>query len=217
MIYVVSGYRRSGTSVMMAALKASGLPVLSNARLDDFTARHPVIDGYKPTKDLFYEVGRKFYMSPVEMRNFIRRDETAIKIFYDGLPILPAGNYTVIFMQRDPKEIVESLKHVDKYKESFNNHNKLKKMAVHPQKVAPINYPFDVYAEYKPEDVQHCLDIAKARKDIDVIEVQFSDLVENPAKTLNFIRQTPLGRIRVPIDVDKAVAVIDPDWYRCVA
>ena len=208
MIYVVSGYRRSGTSAMMAALSAAGLPVLSNARLDDFLRDQPEIDGYRPVKLGYYEVGRSFYLNPLVMRRFVaEHDGVALKVFYDGLPVLPAGEYTVIFMHRDPQEIIKSLERVDKYKESIRQEKNPKSN----------RYPFDVYAEYRPDDVQHCLEIVRARKDIDVVEVQFRDLVESPVETLNSIKHTPLGRVRVPIDVDKAAEVIDPDWYRCVA
>lgn len=211
---------------MMAALKASGLPLLSNSRLDGFTARHPVIDGYKPTKTLLYEVGRSFYLRPNLMRDLVANDiDLGIKVFYDGLPVLPVGEYTVIFMHRDPGEIAESLLKLEKYKQSFNKdeslgddgHTSLFEIRDVDMGVEANQYPFHVYRKYKPDDVQHCLDIVKQRRDIDVIEVQFSDLIKNPVKTLNFIRKTPCGRIRVPIDVEKAAAVIDPDWYRCVA
>jgi hypothetical protein len=201
MIYVVSGYRRSGTSAMMGVLKASGLPFISNAKTDELVKKQPVINGYKPTKNGYFEVGRNFYSNAQCMRDFVRdQDETAIKIFYDGLPILPAGKYTVIFMQRDSVEIIESLKRFDEYRQTF--------------KQRPVDendsYPFDLYAEYKPADVQHCLDIAKQRNDINVIEVNFKDLIDNPIQVFERLKKNG-----VPIDADNDV--IDPDWYRCVA
>ena len=194
---------------MMSALKASGLSYISNSKLDELIARQSTIDGYKPSKDGVWEVGRQFYCNPTLMRNFVKyQDEIAIKVFYDGLPTLPAGGYTVIFMQRNPAEIIESLANVVQHT-----------MAIKNAALSQPNdtYPFDVYADYNPEDVQHCLDIAKQRKDMNVIEVNFRDLIEQPEKTLEAIKYTPLGRERVPIDIKKAVKVIDPDWYRCVA
>jgi hypothetical protein len=194
---------------MMAALKASGLSYVSNSKLNDQVAQQPLVDGYKPSKDGVWEVGRKFYSNPKVMRDFVNsQDEIAIKVFYDGLPILPKGEYTVIFMQRDPAEIIESLARVGQHTAALKN-------AALTQ--ANDTYPFDVYADYNPEDVQHCLDIAKQRKDCRVIEVQFRDLIEQPEKTLRSIKYNPLDRERVPIDIEKAVKVIDPDWYRSVA
>ena len=202
---------------MMAALKASGLPIVSNVRLDDFTAQHPMIDGYKPTKGLLLEAGRAFYMHPKVMRKFVREnDEIGIKVFFDGLPILPVGEYTVIFMQRDADEIIESLARVDRYKRSYNSKG-TSKVFEERDDDRSNRYPFDVYSKYRPDDVEQCLEIVKQRRDVEVVEVQFSDLIKDPVKTLQSIRKTPLGRVRVPIDVDKAAAIIDPDWYRCVA
>lgn len=196
---------------MMAALKASGLPVLSNARLDDFTATHPLIDGYKPTKDLLLEVGRAIYMNPSFMRDFVKdNDEIGVKVFYDGLPVLPRGDYTVIFMQRDPDEIRDSIERVDRYKKSFNQKDKKRHIPIHPKEIN--RYPFDVYAEYKPEDVIHSLEIAKQRKDMRVIEVQFKDLIANPIAVFERLRVKG-----VPVHVDNAQKIVDPDWYRCVA
>ena len=205
MIYVVSGYRRSGTSAMMTALNAGGMPCLSNSKLDEHTAKQRRIDGYKPTKDLLYEVGRDFYMRPGVVRKFVsEHDDIALKVFYDGLPILPVHDYTVIFMQRDLEEIKLSIKAVDRYRDASIG-SKVNKQE---------SYPFNVYTDHRPADVKQCLDIAKSRSDMSVIEVWFRDLIENPIETLKAIKHTPLGRMRVPIDTAKAAEVIDPDWYR---
>jgi hypothetical protein len=187
----------------MAALKASGLPVLSNIRLDDFLEKQPFIDGYKPVKLGYYEVGRTFYLNPGVMRRFVaEHNEIGIKVFYDGLPVLPVSEYTVIFMQRDSAEIIASLERVDEYKKEINQ----------DLNTGKNRYPFDVYYKYIPEDVQHCLDIARQRRDINVIEVQFKDLIHNPIQTFERLRAKG-----VPINVDNAEKIVDPEWYRCVA
>ena len=69
--------------------------------------------------------------------------------------------------------------------------------------------PFDVYAPYDADNIEHCLDIAKSRQDMRVLEVEFRDLVETP--------EAVFTRLELPIDIDKAVQAIDPDWYRCRA
>ncbi len=197
MIYVVSGYRRSGTSAMMTALNAGGMPCLSNSKLDEHTLKQRRIDGYKPTKNILYEVGRDFYMTPGAIRKFVsENDEIALKVFYDGLPILPAHEYTVIFMQRNLEEITLSIKAVDKYRDAALGRK------VNKQE----SYPFNVYHDHRPADVRQCLDIAKTRSDMNVIEVCFRDLIEEPVRVLE--------SLNIPIDVGKAAKAIDPDWYR---
>jgi hypothetical protein len=196
-MYVVSGYRRSGTTAMMRALHQGGLPMIAEKELQSDWDQAPQ-DGYQPLPDGgLYEVGRHTYLDPGVMRALTAKTpaNVCIKVFFDGLPTLPVHNYRVIFMRRDPAEIAASMEKVNEYKRKrqfpVKEHKRL---------------PFDAMAPFIPEDVEQCLAIARARRDMDVIEVDFRDLVENPERELY--------RLGAPIDIQKASKAIDPAWYR---
>jgi len=198
MIYVVSGYRRSGTTAMMRALNQGGLDFLADKELQSEWNQAPQ-DGYQPLPDGgLFELGRNSYINPKIMRMLIDKapDQICIKVFFDGLPVLPVSDYTVIFMRRDADEIEQSMQAVDRYKRKRD-------FPVHKR----ARLPFDVYAPYDANNLKHCLDIAKARQDMKVLEVEFRDLVEDPGAVLT--------RLELPIDIEKAASAIDPDWYRC--
>jgi hypothetical protein len=155
MIYIVSGFRRSGTTAMMHALNAGGIPAVTNTEMDRRNAEYPSINGYVPTPiEYQYEIGRPVYLNGESMRNFVKaHPDTAIKIFFDGLPTLPVSEYTVIFMRRDPREIVASVQQVEEFRAAI-------KMRTNPDN---FGY-FDVYKDYNSDDVKHCLDIAHGKR-----------------------------------------------------
>ena len=191
MIYVVSGYRRSGTSAMMAALGAGGLSIIANLDLEHYN-QGP--DGYKPNPKKLYEVGQSAYLSPWILEGLLM-EGTAIKVFFDGLPTLPAGDYRVLFMTRDPAEIEES--------------SRIAREAV-MQSCGEVSrggrVPFDVYSPYSQAAIDWVLGICEQRQDVDLSVVDFRELVKTP--------ETVLERLRLPIDLDRAAAEINPDFYR---
>ena len=192
MIYIVSGYRRSGTSMMMQAIM-KGLTrgmVLYRPDLEKLNA--PEGD-YQPNIGALLEVGRAWYMLP----EFLRRipDQSVIKIFFDGLPNLPAGDYRVIFMDRCETEIRASCERVDKH---------LRVQGVPENE--DTSYCFDVFRPYKREDIEHVLGICRQRKDIDLRVVDFREVVKEPERVL--------ASLDLPINVKRAASVVDPEHYR---
>lgn len=103
MIYVVSGYMRSGTSMMMQALEAGGMPVLRSERRDRLNESH-ADEQYRPNPISLYEP------DPREMTLGWPRqhDGLAIKVVVPFLPRLSVHEYKVCFMRRDPEEIRQS-------------------------------------------------------------------------------------------------------------
>jgi hypothetical protein len=102
--YIVSGYMRSGTSMMMDALTAGGLTPAFDARRDKMNDQHGD-DSYKPNPNGFYELNRKEYHE----YGFPRKYEgKLIKCLWGGVTRIVVGNYKVIFMLRDPEEIRQS-------------------------------------------------------------------------------------------------------------
>jgi hypothetical protein len=203
MIVIVSGYRRCGTSAMMQALCAGGLPVIYQPGMEK---RNPPADedGYKPIPGRLLEVGQVYYMSMRFLRILpAQKGNSLVKIFYDGLPALPRGDYTVVFMRRDPDEIKASTDRVDR-----------RLRAVGTEENPRHWYPFDVFRPYKQEDIDHVLGIMRARVDIDLVEVNFRDMIERPAETFHRIKYRESGSKRFDLDIGKAVSIINPDLWR---
>ena len=63
---------------------------------------------------------------------------------------------------------------------------------------------------HKQEDIDHVRWICQAREDIDLLEVEFSDVLEQPLTEFRKLR-----RQGVPIDHHKAAKAINPKYYRC--
>jgi len=151
--YVVSGYMRTGTSMMMQALEAAGLEAAFNPirnRLNtDFGD-----DKYKPNPGGFYELQRNEY----KQYGFPRMYEgKLIKCLWGGLAKFVVGNYKVVFMMRDPEEIRQSF-------EAFFGGQ------------AP-----PTLANYE-EIMKDSIDLLNNRKDTRLIILQYRDVIENPKK-----------------------------------
>jgi len=106
MLYVVSGFMRTGTSAMMKALAHGGLDaaydvgrdIMKNARADEW---------YDPNEGGLYELNRWNYKHPEFPRMY---DGKLIKGLNSCVPVMntmPNG-IRVIFMRRDTEEIKQS-------------------------------------------------------------------------------------------------------------
>ena len=105
MIYLVSGYRRSGTSMMMQALASGGMPVSRSFRQDDRMNTMFGDNGYCPN-DAYYELNLEDYL---DRNTFAARfDGTLVKCLSGGLLRLPNWQYRIIFMRRPVEEIRKS-------------------------------------------------------------------------------------------------------------
>lgn len=105
MLYIVSGFMRSGTSMMMRALEAGGLEaVYSKKRDQEMNARWGDAD-YLPN-DSYYELdGEDYLRGGLEQRY----DGKLVKCLWGGMLRLPPGDYRVVFMRRPAEEIRVSL------------------------------------------------------------------------------------------------------------
>lgn len=105
MLYVVSGFMRCGTSMMMRSLEAGGMSAAYSERRDaEMNARWGDAE-YTPN-DSYYEL---------ELEDYLRGDLAArfdgqlIKCLWGGMLRLPPCDCRVIFMRRPAKEIRLSL------------------------------------------------------------------------------------------------------------
>ena len=100
MIHIVSGFMRSGTSMMMRALESGGMDACYRGSRDDLIEKHSD-EHYSPNPAL-YELERKDYRDP----NFPDGYEgKLIKCLAPGMFRLKVGEYRIIFMRRDYEEI----------------------------------------------------------------------------------------------------------------
>src|SRR5687768_12382196 len=97
-ITVVSGLPRSGTSMMMRALQAGGLPVLADGlRAADEDNPH----GYFELEQVKRTVADPSWIAQARGH--------AVKVIARLLPDLPPGqHYKVLFMRRDLDEVLRS-------------------------------------------------------------------------------------------------------------
>lgn len=98
--YIVSGLERSGTSMMMQILEAGGIPVAYDK------SRKP--DESNPRG--YYELAGGKIIDKLRKHEFPLDKYLGkfIKITTYGIQFLPGGKYTIIYMERDTREILES-------------------------------------------------------------------------------------------------------------
>jgi hypothetical protein len=105
MLHIVSGFMRTGSSMMMEALEVGGLEaVYSKRRDEEMNARWGDAD-YKPN-DGYYELdGEDYIRGDLEARY----EGKLVKCLSGGVMRLPPGDYRVVFMRRPAAEIRTSL------------------------------------------------------------------------------------------------------------
>ncbi len=175
---------------MMTALNDGGMSV---GYVREVEALNRELDGYKPCPTGIWELTRENYMDPLVTRGFA--DGCAYKVFFDGLPCLPKASYKILFMRRDADEITASLARTEKYLEDSGR-----------ARTKHQFMPFNAYGPYNQEDIDHVLGICEARKDFDLVQINYKSLVDNPREIIN--------SLSLPIDIDKAARAINKNFYR---
>lgn len=182
-IYIVAGSQRTGTSMMMRALMAGGLEADYDPSRDAMNDRHGD-DHYRPNDGGFYELRRDQYQAS----GFPRAHEgKLIKVLNEGvLKIAPrsqADRYKIVFMRRDFEEMRQS------WVAFFGvgaDHPGLRGDA--QQRMADI------------------LGILRLRRDVDVLPLQYRDVVAAPLRTFE-----ALAAIGWPIEPGSAAAEVRPE------
>ena len=208
MIVVVSGSKRTGTSMMVRALyhASTGLDLLVAPSMEQANPEH---EGYQPNPNGLYEVGLVRYLEP----RFLRKipDNSILKILYDGLPNLPKGDYKVIFMERDPDEITASSERVEKHWAEYEAGTGIKhESSLDMTKILP----FYCLRPYNQDDIDHVLGIMQTRWDVDLVRVSYNDVINDPLTAFKRIKHNGLGKVRFEFDVEKAASLVDPQLYR---
>ena len=104
MIYIVSGFFRSGTSMMMQALESTGFSIYRSRSRDAFNELHTDCTK-RPNPVSLYEPG----MDDLRMPGFPRQyDGKAVKILVPWLSSMAVHDYRVLVMRRNPEAIIAS-------------------------------------------------------------------------------------------------------------
>ena len=104
MIYLVTGFMRSGTSMMMAALEAGGLPTAKSRQRDAFARAHSD-QHYQMNPTGLYELTPREFADPDFPAPF---DGFALKAVPPWVFSLPVHAYRAVMMLRDAEEIRQS-------------------------------------------------------------------------------------------------------------
>lgn len=155
MIYIVSGYMRSGTSMMMQCLEAGGMSVLRSDERDQLNNVHSD-DNYKPNPNGLYEPS----IFEMHQPNWPKQHEgKVIKVVAPFINNLAIHRYQVIFMRRDSEEIRQS------YEAAFGG----KLMCKDIDKT--VETVFGILSNRR--DVEH------------ITEISYYDMLDDPEKKLS--------------------------------
>ena len=184
-ITIVSGYPRSGTSLMMQMLEAGGLPVLRDEKFRPADERNP--RGY-------YEIEPALKLGAEgQVTDWVADTKgKTVKVIAYQLRFLPNDfNYKIIFMRRHIAEVLTSS-------------GKFKFL----RKDSPLSEREKVLA-FKTEYVWYEAWLMK-QAHMPALFVNYNDLIAGPNTPVACIREF-LG---LPLDADKMINAIDPHLYR---
>lgn len=183
-IVVVSGLPRSGTSMAMKMLAAGGLEVITDGERE--------ADADNPKG--YYEDERVKELARMEDKSWLGEARgKGIKIISFLLRELPAEyNYKVLFMRRDMEEILASQqKMLDRRSEETETDD---------ERMAKL-FEADLFrARY----------LMKRQPQFEFVEIDYREALADPLRAARTMRDF-VGR---ELDLEKMVAVVDPDLYR---
>ena len=182
-VTVVSGLPRSGTSMLMKMLEEGGLEALTdNKRTAD-------IDNPKG----YYEFERVLKM-PTDVGWLPEAKGKVVKVLAELTKHLPAGyDYKIIFITRNMSEMLASQK----------------KMLVR-RGMDPDAIPDSEMKALFERSVRYLKKWMESQENIDVLYVNYNEILETPEENINRIHAFMEGRI----DKDKMSAVVDARLYR---
>jgi hypothetical protein len=188
MIYVVSGYMRTGTSMMMNALSAGGLNPLVNREREGVLMKAMEGAAHHPNPSGLFELSHQ--EAQIAILNPARFDGYLMKVLAGAMTRLAAWQWKVVFMQRPYSEVRQSCEAV------FDTKVMRGDEAILDEK------SWGGMMRY----VQGQMSV---RNDIDWMEIPYHGVLAAPVKTFEILRDWGL-----PIDADKAAATIDPEQCR---
>jgi len=183
-LYVVSGFMRTGTSMMMKALEAGGLETAYKQSREEMRLKF-ADEHYDPNIGGLYELERADYQEKGFPKKYAGKLIKALNMAIPGMDVMD-DRIKVVYMRRDTEEIRQSY-------DAFFGHQLNKKVIENLQEIQ-----------------SNIIERIKNRKDVLSINVfWFRNVINNPLKHFNILKQNGWN-----IDVEKAVEVVDPEYYR---
>lgn len=182
-VYIVSGFMRTGTSMMMRCLELGGMEAVYSREKDE--SKNDFSDeSYDPNEGGLYEMDREDYHVP----NFPDMHKgKLIKLLNLGtFGLKPMPKLKVVFMRRDPEEVRQS------YVAFFGDIKKERMTVENIGQAMALN-----------------IQLLNNRKDTDVLEFWYRDVVEDPRKYFTLLKENGW-----PIDVEKCVSGVNKDLLR---
>lgn len=159
-VYVISGWMRSGTSMMMKALETGGMDAVYRQSRDEMKNRY-ADEHYDPNIGGLYELERTDYQKPDFPRGYEGKLIKALRAGPASMRVMPGG-IKVVFMRRDPEEQRQS------YMAFFGGQ-------------APT-------VEQIAQQVERSLEAAKNRRDTEVMELAYKYVIRNPYRAFEMVR-----------------------------
>ena len=183
-IIIVSGLPRSGTSMAMKMLEATGLEIVSDGIR---TADEDNPKGY-------YELERVKDLAKEHDFSWLADAKgRAIKIISYLLKELPADhNYKVLFMRRDLSEVLASQQKMLHRRGETSETEDERMVELYENDLWKANY------------------LLKHQPQFDYLDVHYRQVLEEPLQAAAAINEFLGGHL----DVEKMAAVVDPDLYR---
>lgn len=179
-LYLVTSCHRSGSSMMMQCLKEGGLNPIYDISAESL---NNVIRDYKPNPEGFYQ-----FTGQVDKDFYNQFAGNLIKINFRDILKLPVGNYKIVFLKRKPANIRKSMLEWTPYEDWGPN--------------MTLTFFYDKFFNAFFKEV-------KKRKDIDLIVLNYEDIVSNPQKEFKKL----LGK-KWKIDIAKCISKVKPELHR---
>ena len=201
---IVSGFRRTGTSAMMHALACSvtGSAVVITKEGNGERQGNVIHNGYIPNPRGLYEVAGNTRKAEF-LRKHCDKHHLILKVLFDRLVYLPTSRYKIVFMERDEEEIKASVEQVNKHFKAINFEA--------AQEFPDFVQTFSVSRPYNREDIDHVLGIMDVRSDVELLRVQYADLVAEPIATFQRVAEFLAPH---QLNVGIAASTIDEKYYR---
>lgn len=181
MIYVVSGWQGTGTSMMMEALIAGGMKAVWDPEKDKRLNAHCCEMTGKLHNERYYEFEEPCYHEP---GFFEQHDGKMLKVLFGGLIRLPQHmKYRIIYMRRPQEEVIKSIRRT-----------------LGPQVLGNAVSPaFDDLQDYMVAKIKRFPDMFESCD-----EIWYGDVLDDPLAVFSMLAHNGW-----PIDAKKAASIPD--------
>jgi hypothetical protein len=178
-IIIVSGLPRSGTSMIMQVLEAGGLAVAADGK------REP--DESNPKG--YFEVESIIDKIKAEPRRIFDFEGKVLKVIAYGLQFLLPGDYSIIYVERNIEEVLDSME---------------KMMGAKDEEREKTKKAFIKLNEKTKEEITK-------RKDMRILFIDYNQVLSNPRENLEKIHRFLQDE---NLDLERMIAAVDKSLWR---